>query len=43
VLLGHVCTPEDVGAAIVDIITGPGLTGHVIPLEGGLLISNFTP
>ena len=44
VLLHKVCTPEDVAAAILGIITGPGLmTGHVIPLEGGLLISNFAP
>lgn len=44
VLLHKVCTPEDVAAAILGIITGPGLmTGHVVPLEGGMLISNFTP
>jgi len=44
VLLHKVCTPEDVAAAILGIITGPGLmTGHVIPLDGGLLISNFAP
>jgi 3-oxoacyl-[acyl-carrier protein] reductase len=44
VLLHRVCTPEDVAAAILNIITGPDLlTGHVLPLEGGLLISNFNP
>jgi len=44
VLLRKVCSPEDVAAAIVNIITGPDLmTGQVIPLEGGLLISNFDP
>jgi 3-oxoacyl-[acyl-carrier protein] reductase len=44
VLLHRVCTPEDVAAAIVGIIAGPNLmTGHVFPLEGGLLISNFSP
>jgi len=44
VLLHRVCTPEDVAAAILNIITGPDLlTGHVMPLEGGLLISNFNP
>jgi 3-oxoacyl-[acyl-carrier protein] reductase len=44
VLLQKVCTPADVAAAILNIITGPDmLTGHVLPLEGGLLISNFNP
>jgi 3-oxoacyl-[acyl-carrier protein] reductase len=44
VLLHKVCTPEDVASTILGIITGPDLmTGHVIPLEGGLLISNFSP
>lgn len=44
VLLHRVCTPEDVAAAIINIITGPDMmTGHVIPLEGGMLISNFKP
>jgi 3-oxoacyl-[acyl-carrier protein] reductase len=42
VILGKVCEPEDVAAAIINIITGPDLmTGCVIPLEGGQLISNF--
>ena len=43
VLLHKVCDPEDVAAAILSIITGPDLmTGRIIPLEGGLLISNFS-
>ncbi len=43
VILHKVCTPEDVAAAIINIITGPGvMTGHIIPLEGGQLISNFS-
>jgi 3-oxoacyl-[acyl-carrier protein] reductase len=42
VILGKVCEPEDVAAAVINIITGPDLmTGCVIPLEGGQLISNF--
>jgi 3-oxoacyl-[acyl-carrier protein] reductase len=42
VILRKVCEPEDVAAAVINIITGPGLmTGCVIPLEGGQLISNF--
>lgn len=42
VILHKVCEPEDVALAIINIITGPDLmTGHVIPLEGGQLISNF--
>lgn len=44
VILHKVCTPEDVAAAILNVITGPDLlTGHVLPLEGGALISNFNP
>jgi NAD(P)-dependent dehydrogenase (short-subunit alcohol dehydrogenase family) len=42
VILRKVCEPEDVAAAVINIITGPDLmTGCVIPLEGGQLISNF--
>ena len=42
VILRKVCAPEDVAMAIVNLITGPDLmTGCVIPLEGGQLISNF--
>ncbi len=44
VLLHRVCTAEDVAAAILNIITGPDvMTAQVIPLEGGLLHSNFNP
>ncbi|MGH9847785.1 MAG: SDR family NAD(P)-dependent oxidoreductase [Blastocatellia bacterium] len=44
VLLRRVCTPEDVAGAILNIITGPDvMTAQVIPLEGGLLHSNFNP
>lgn len=36
----RVCTPEDVADAIVSLITGSDLvTGHVLPVEGGVLIS----
>ncbi len=42
VILHKVCDPEDVAAAIINIITGPDLmTGQIIPIEGGLLVSNF--
>jgi 3-oxoacyl-[acyl-carrier protein] reductase len=38
--LAAVCTPEDVSAAILALIEGPDLvTGHVLPIEGGMLIS----
>jgi len=38
--LGRVCTPDEVAHQIVAVITGSDLmTGHVIPLEGGALIS----
>jgi 3-oxoacyl-[acyl-carrier protein] reductase len=37
--LQRVCTPEDVAAAILSLIEGSDLiTGHVLPVEGGLLI-----
>ncbi len=37
--LGKVCQPDDVAAAIVSLITGSDLvTGHVLPVEGGMLI-----
>jgi 3-oxoacyl-[acyl-carrier protein] reductase len=37
--LGAVCTPEDVAGGILALIEGPDLvTGHVLPVEGGLLI-----
>jgi 3-oxoacyl-[acyl-carrier protein] reductase len=36
--MGRVCDPEDVAAAILSFITGSQLvTGHVMPVEGGLL------
>jgi 3-oxoacyl-[acyl-carrier protein] reductase len=38
--LGRVCEPEDVSAAIVSLICGSDLvTGVVVPVEGGMLIS----
>ena len=38
--LGKVCDPEDVAAAIVSLVTGSDLvTGHVLPVEGGMLIA----
>jgi 3-oxoacyl-[acyl-carrier protein] reductase len=37
--LGRVSTPEDVAAAIFALISGPDLiTGHVLPVEAGVLI-----
>ena len=37
--LGRVTTPDDIAAAIISLITGPDLiTGHVLPVEGGMLI-----
>ena len=37
--LGKVCVAEDVAQAIVAVITGSDLvTGHVLPVEGGMLI-----
>jgi 3-oxoacyl-[acyl-carrier protein] reductase len=44
VILHKVCTPEDVAGVIVNLITGPDLmTGQIIPIEGGALVSNFNP
>lgn len=38
--LNRVCTPEDVTDAILSLITGSDLvTGHVLPVEGGVLLS----
>jgi len=38
--LGRVCDPEDVADAIVSLVTGSDLvTGQVLPVEGGMLIS----
>jgi 3-oxoacyl-[acyl-carrier protein] reductase len=37
--LGRVSTPDDVAAAILALVTGPDLvTGHVLPVEGGVII-----
>ena len=37
--LGRVSTPEDVAGAILALVEGPDLvTGHVLPIEGGMLI-----
>jgi hypothetical protein len=31
-----------VAAVIINLIAGPDLiTGHIIPVEGGMLVSNF--
>jgi NAD(P)-dependent dehydrogenase (short-subunit alcohol dehydrogenase family) len=39
--LGRVCEPEDVAAAILSLITGSDLvTGHILPVEAGLLIAS---
>ena len=38
--LKRVCDPEDVAAAILSLVTGSELvTGHVLPVEGGMLIA----
>lgn len=37
--LGKVTTPEDIATAILSLVTGTDLiTGHVVPVEGGMLI-----
>lgn len=37
--LGKVCTPDDVARAILSLVEGSDLvTGHVLPVEGGMLI-----
>jgi 3-oxoacyl-[acyl-carrier protein] reductase len=37
--LGKVCVAEDVAQAIVSVVTGSDMvTGHVLPVEGGMLI-----
>ncbi len=39
--LGRVSTPDDVAEAILSLITGSDLvTGHVLPVEGGMLIGS---
>ncbi len=43
-LLGKVLQPEDVAMAILGVITGSDLmTGQIIVLDSGMLISNFSP
>jgi len=38
--LGKVVTPDDVAAAILSLVAGPDLvTGHVLPVEGGVLFN----
>lgn len=38
--LGRVCEPIDVARAVMSLITGSALvTGHVLPVEGGMLLS----
>ena len=38
--LGRVCEAEDVAEAILSLVTGSDLvTGHVLPVEGGLLLA----
>jgi 3-oxoacyl-[acyl-carrier protein] reductase len=39
--LHRVCTPQDVAAAILSLVTGSSMvTGHVLPCEGGMLIGS---
>jgi 3-oxoacyl-[acyl-carrier protein] reductase len=39
--LRRVCEPDDAAEAIVSIVTGSDLvTGHVLPIEGGMLIGS---
>lgn len=39
-VLGKVCTPEDVSDAILSLIEGSDLvTGHVLPVEGGMMLA----
>jgi 3-oxoacyl-[acyl-carrier protein] reductase len=40
--MGRVCEPEDVAAAILSLVTGSQLvTGHIMPVEGGLLFGTL--
>jgi 3-oxoacyl-[acyl-carrier protein] reductase len=40
--MGRVCDPEDVAAAILSLITGSQLvTGHIMPVEGGMLFGTL--
>ena len=37
--LGRVTTPDEIATAIVSVVSGTDLvTGHVLPVEGGMLI-----
>jgi 3-oxoacyl-[acyl-carrier protein] reductase len=39
-VLGRVSTPEDIAGAILSLIEGPDLvTGHVLPVEGGMMLA----
>jgi 3-oxoacyl-[acyl-carrier protein] reductase len=39
-VLHRVCRPDDVSDAILSLIEGSDLvTGHVLPVEGGMLIA----
>ena len=39
-VLGKVCKPEDVSEAILSLIEGSDLvTGHVLPVEGGMMLA----
>lgn len=40
--MGRVCDPQDVAAAILSLVTGSQLvTGHIMPVEGGLLFGTL--
>ena len=40
-VLGRVSTPDDVAAAILALLTGSDLvTGHVLPVEAGILVGS---
>lgn len=40
-VLGRVSTPDDIACAILALLTGPDLvTGHVVPVEAGILVGS---
>lgn len=40
--MGRTCDPEDVAAAIMSLVTGSQLvTGHIMPVEGGMLLGTL--
>ncbi len=40
--LGKVCTPDDIAAGIVSLVTGSSLvTGQTLTVDGGMMISGF--